>query len=106
MKYILLILVCSFLTVFAYADEDAVNPNDPNLKEGYSPQAAFVDRENSSTTSQRDFFKVEAPGFCPACSNLTGGLDNLVDESGNPIVASDGSKIKTGTGVGSGTLGQ
>ena len=105
MKYLIFFLVCSFLTVFAYADEDVVHPGDPNMAEYSSyTQATVVDQDSSFSKTQTDYFKVPAPQVCPAC-NLQGSI-NLVDENGTPVIAGSGEAVKTGTGNGSGTIGQ
>jgi hypothetical protein len=67
-------------------------------------QATVVDQDSSFSKTQTDYFKVPAPQVCPAC-NLPGSI-NLVDENGTPVIAGSGEAVKTGTGNGSGTIGQ
>lgn len=105
MKYLIFFLVCSFLTVFAYADDDVVHPGDPNMAEYNSyTQATVVDQDKSFATTQSEYFKVPTPQVCPAC-NLQGSI-NLVDENGTPVVAGSGGASGTGNGGEAKSLGQ
>ena len=97
MKYLIMILVCSIITVFAYAEGTAPtkDPQD-GLYQNAHTAASVVDNTGAFEAVQTQYHKIALDKSCPAC-NLQGGLD-LVDENGPSIATSSGNKSKTSTG--------
>lgn len=104
MKYLILFLVCSLLTVFAYAQEETVS-KDPqsDLFLNAHTAASVVDNTGTFEAVQTEYHKIQLDKSCPAC-NLQGSL-NLVDESGSTVTDSSGHPVKTGNGADGESMG-
>ncbi len=98
-----LVLVCAFLSVLAYAQENVSKDPQNDLYLDAHTAASVVDSTGTFETIQRQSHNIKIDASCPGC-NLHGGIE-LVDENGNAVKTGDGSSVKSGTGS-EGTIGQ
>ena len=98
-----LVLVCALLSAFAYAQENVSKDPQNDLYLNAHTAASVVDATGTFENIQKQSHNLNVDPSCPNC-NLHGGID-LIDENGDAVTSSDGSKVKTGSGA-EGTIGQ